>query len=171
MADATLINGLGRYAGGPPSSPLSVITVQKGKRYATHSLSCESCSTRCLPSYRMRLVSMSCDPSYNFTIDGHDMTIIEADGVNTQPLTVDKIEIFAAQRYSFIVRLYVLAAHDIILTFFLAECQPKGRQLLDSCSTQRPVEIGWVRKRHQFCHPALCWRPKHRADDTANAQS
>jgi iron transport multicopper oxidase len=31
------------------------------------------------------------------------MTIIEADGVNTQPLTVDSLQIFAAQRYSLIV--------------------------------------------------------------------
>jgi iron transport multicopper oxidase len=30
------------------------------------------------------------------------MTIIEADGVNTEPLVVDSIQIFAAQRYSFI---------------------------------------------------------------------
>ncbi|PSR82559.1 hypothetical protein PHLCEN_2v5992 [Hermanssonia centrifuga] len=31
-ADSTLINGLGRYVGGP-ASPLAVITVEKGKRY------------------------------------------------------------------------------------------------------------------------------------------
>lgn len=31
------------------------------------------------------------------------MSIIEADGVNTDPLPVDSIQIFAAQRYSFIV--------------------------------------------------------------------
>ncbi|KAG6894835.1 hypothetical protein C0992_004374 [Termitomyces sp. T32_za158] len=45
---------------------------------------------------------MSCDPNYNFSIDGHTMTIIEVDGVNTHPLTVDSISIFARQRYSFI---------------------------------------------------------------------
>ena len=31
------------------------------------------------------------------------MTVIEADTVNTQPLEVDSIQIFAAQRYSFVV--------------------------------------------------------------------
>ena len=46
---------------------------------------------------------MACDPYYNFTIDGHQMTIIEADGENTEPLTVDEIQIFTAQRYSFVV--------------------------------------------------------------------
>lgn len=46
---------------------------------------------------------MSCDPNYTFQIDGHNMTIIEADGVNHDALTVDEIQIFAGQRYSFIV--------------------------------------------------------------------
>jgi iron transport multicopper oxidase len=32
------------------------------------------------------------------------MTIIEVDGVNTQPLVVDQIQIFAGQRYSFILQ-------------------------------------------------------------------
>ncbi|KAJ7444487.1 laccase 1 [Mycena latifolia] len=81
--NSTLINGLGRYAGGP-ASPLAVINVAHGKRY------------------RFRLVSMACDPSWVFSIDGHAMTIIEVDGVNTQPLTVDSIDIFAGQRYSFV---------------------------------------------------------------------
>ncbi|KAF8885086.1 yellow laccase [Gymnopilus junonius] len=79
---STLINGLGRYANG--TSPLAVIKVQQHKRY------------------RFRLVSISCDPNFLFSIDGHTMTIIEADGQNTQPLTVDSLTIFAAQRYSFV---------------------------------------------------------------------
>ena len=59
-------------------------------------------------SYRFRLVSLSCDPFYTFSIDGHNMTIIEADAVNTKPHTVDSLEIFAGQRYSFIVRCCVI---------------------------------------------------------------
>ncbi|CCM02635.1 uncharacterized protein FIBRA_04739 [Fibroporia radiculosa] len=83
--DSVLINGLGRMAG-DTTSPLSVITVTQGLRY------------------RFRLISMSCDPFFNFTIDGHDnFTIIEADGENTVPLSgIDSIQIFASQRYSFI---------------------------------------------------------------------
>ena len=56
-----------------------------------------------LDRYRFRLVSLSCDPNYVFSIDNHTMTVIEADTVNTQPLAVDSIQIFAAQRYSFVV--------------------------------------------------------------------
>ncbi len=46
---------------------------------------------------------MACDPHYKFSIDAHDMTVIEADGVNHRPLVVDSIDIFAGQRYSFVV--------------------------------------------------------------------
>ena len=46
-------------------------------------------------SYRFRLVSISCDPSFMFSIDGHKMTIIEVEGENVQPLLVDSLAIFA----------------------------------------------------------------------------
>ncbi|KAJ7635366.1 laccase [Roridomyces roridus] len=82
-ANSTLINGLGRYEGGP-LTPLAVISVHHGKRY------------------RFRLISMSCDPNFLFNIDGHSFTVIEADGVNTKPYTVDAIQIYAGQRYSFV---------------------------------------------------------------------
>ncbi|KAK0469397.1 laccase 5 [Desarmillaria tabescens] len=84
-AESTLINGLGRYAGGPSSS-LTVINVRRGLRY------------------RFRLISLSCDPNYTFSIDGHTMTIIESDGVSTQPIDVDSLQIFAGQRYSFVLQ-------------------------------------------------------------------
>ncbi|KDR71625.1 hypothetical protein GALMADRAFT_229583 [Galerina marginata CBS 339.88] len=83
VSTATLINGLGRYVNGA-ASPLAVIKVLPNKRY------------------RFRLISLSCDPNFTFSIDGHNLTIIEVDGVNTQPLVVDSIQIFAGQRYSFI---------------------------------------------------------------------
>jgi iron transport multicopper oxidase len=82
-ANSALINGAGRYSGGPATA-LTSITVKQGKRY------------------RFRLVSASCDPNYTFSIDGHNMTIIEVDGISTEPLVVDEIQIFAGQRYSFI---------------------------------------------------------------------
>ncbi|KAJ7785368.1 laccase 3 [Mycena maculata] len=78
-------DGLGRYLSGP-SSTLAVISVNKGVRY------------------RFRLVAMSCAPNYQFSIDGHSLTIIEVDGVNHQALTVDSIQIFAGQRYSFVLQ-------------------------------------------------------------------
>ncbi|KAG1766727.1 laccase 2 precursor [Suillus placidus] len=81
--DAILINGRGRYEGGPPV-PLSVLSVVQGKRY------------------RIRLINMACKPSFVFSIDGHTFTVIEADSENTLPLAVDSIQILAGQRYSLI---------------------------------------------------------------------
>lgn len=82
--DSTVINGLGRYSGGP-SSPLAVINVEEGKRY------------------RFRIVGLSCASWFNFTIDGHNMTIIEADGIETEPMVVDSLPVFPGQRYSVVV--------------------------------------------------------------------
>lgn len=45
--------------------------------------------------YRFRLISISCEPNYIFSIDGHNMTIIEVDGINSRPLLVDSIQIYA----------------------------------------------------------------------------
>jgi hypothetical protein len=57
--------------------------------------------------YRFRLVSISCDANWKFSIDNHIMTIIEVEGTNAQPLNVDQIQIFAGQRYSFVVSIYI----------------------------------------------------------------
>ncbi|KAF7319803.1 Laccase G [Mycena kentingensis (nom. inval.)] len=81
---STLINGLGRFAGGP-TSQLAVVSVTQGKRY------------------RMRLISMACDPTgcSPSTATAY-FTVIEVDSVNVEPLAVDSIQIFAGQRYSFV---------------------------------------------------------------------
>ncbi|CAK5283001.1 unnamed protein product [Mycena citricolor] len=80
-----LINGLGRTADTLSNTTLAVINVTQGLRY------------------RFRLVNIACDSNYVFQIDGHtNLTIIEADGILHEPLSVDSIQIWAAQRYSFI---------------------------------------------------------------------
>ncbi|KAG1765828.1 laccase [Suillus placidus] len=66
-------NGVGRYDGGP-DVPFAVINVQPRKRY------------------RFRLLNMACKPNYIFSIDGHNLTIIEVDGQYVKPLVVDSIQ-------------------------------------------------------------------------------
>ncbi|EIN06931.1 laccase [Punctularia strigosozonata HHB-11173 SS5] len=82
--DTTVINGLGRYAGGP-LVPLSIVNVQHGTRY------------------RFRVLNIACFPFYTFSIDGHKLTVIGADGTSVRPVTVDSIDIHAGQRYSVVV--------------------------------------------------------------------
>lgn len=83
VPDSLLINGVGSYSGGP-DTPYAVINVQSYKRY------------------RFRLLNMACKPNYIFSIDQHKLIVIEADGQYVEPLVVDSIQIYAAQRYSFI---------------------------------------------------------------------
>lgn len=94
--NSTLINGVGRYANGP-AIPLAVVNVGFGLRsvlYLIKYLGSFFNLSRYV-SYRLRLVSISCDPSFIFSIDSHTLTVIEVDGVNVQPLVVDSLEIFA----------------------------------------------------------------------------
>ncbi|KAJ2913647.1 hypothetical protein MD484_g6746, partial [Candolleomyces efflorescens] len=84
VSDATLINGKGRSVNGDKTIPLSIVNVEADKKY------------------RIRLVSLSCDPNYLFSIDNHKLLVIEADGQSTVPFEVDQIQIFAGQRYSFV---------------------------------------------------------------------
>jgi FtsP/CotA-like multicopper oxidase with cupredoxin domain len=48
------------------------------------------------------LMRAASEPNFIFAIDGHSLTIIEADGISTSPLVVDSIQIFPGQRYSFV---------------------------------------------------------------------
>ncbi|KAF9454484.1 multicopper oxidase [Macrolepiota fuliginosa MF-IS2] len=72
--DLTLVNGAVK----------PTITVKPGKRY------------------RFRLINISCDAPYMFSIDDHVLTVIEADGVLYKKYVVTEIPILASQRYSFI---------------------------------------------------------------------
>jgi iron transport multicopper oxidase len=105
LFNSTLINGKGRYVGGP-SVALAIVNVEQGIRLVLHFhlwIKVKP-NTRQHNSYRLRLISISCDPAYTFSIDGHQLTIIEVDGNNVQPLVVDSLEIFAGtqsrSRYS-----------------------------------------------------------------------
>ncbi|PWN26507.1 putative Fer1-iron transport multicopper oxidase [Jaminaea rosea] len=54
-------------------------------------------------TYRLRLINMSALAMFQFWIDGHEMRIIEADGVDTQEFPIDRISLSVAQRYSILV--------------------------------------------------------------------
>ncbi|KAG8701182.1 hypothetical protein FRC08_004237 [Ceratobasidium sp. 394] len=84
VPDTGLINGRGRYKGGP-AAPWSVINVEKGKRY------------------RFRVINNSAIGYFKFEIDEHMLTIIEADGVVHQPYVVKAVNIHPGERYSIVV--------------------------------------------------------------------
>lgn len=140
-----MINGLGRYADGP-AVPLAVVNVVFGLRSVLY-------LTKCLgslfnfsryASYRLRLVSISCDPSFNFSIDSHTLSVIEVDGVNVQPLVVDSLEIFAGASVDYFDFLVVLIdgktgqRYSVVVCIC---CSPFiGRFILTGCSSP-PISL------------------------------
>ena len=80
-SQATLVNGKGQYPN-RPAVDLSIINMVQGAWY------------------QFRVITMSCEPSFTFSSNGHNLTIIEADGENTNLLLVDLLQIYAGQRYS-----------------------------------------------------------------------
>lgn len=106
-SDSTLINGKGRWATNP-TADLTVITVQKGKRY------------------RFRLVDIACDPNFVFSIDNHSFLVIEADSVNHVPTPADAVQIFVAQRYSL-----VLTANQTVGNYWI-RANPGGTGSFDN---------------------------------------
>ncbi|KAF8988433.1 Fet3 protein [Cyathus striatus] len=55
-------------------------------------------------TYRLRVVNTGAFASFAFWIDGHNMTIIEADGTDVQPSPIDTLKVAVAQRYSVLIR-------------------------------------------------------------------
>ncbi|KAF7722838.1 hypothetical protein EC973_002640 [Apophysomyces ossiformis] len=54
-------------------------------------------------TYRLRLINMSGFSTFFFSIDGHDLDIIEVDGIDTERKTVKNLYLTAAQRISVLV--------------------------------------------------------------------
>lgn len=92
VPDSILINGKGRFdctkksqVDCNPNAPYDVFNVYFGK------------------TYKLRIINTGAMGSYNFSIDGHTMDVIEADGQVTERRRVDILRIGVGQRYSVLV--------------------------------------------------------------------
>ncbi|KAI1309734.1 hypothetical protein EDD11_003986 [Mortierella claussenii] len=66
-------------------------------------------------TYRIRVINMSALAMFHFHIDGHEMEIIEIDGIDVERTKVSSFPITAAQRYSVLVTAKADASHNYIL--------------------------------------------------------
>ena len=109
---------------------------------------------------------MSCEPSFNFTIDGHRMTIIEVDGNEVEPVEVDSIFILPGQRYSVVVtanksigNYWVRSLNDQLITTFdggqgMAILRYEGAPDEDPTSDAGPYELSFDEgKLHPLVNP------------------
>ncbi|CAG8596092.1 5991_t:CDS:2, partial [Diversispora eburnea] len=93
IPDAGLISGRGQYNCSAASSDAK----------------CNSTSSQPIykvvkdKKYRLRLINTSAQTYFFFSIDNHQMTLIEADGINIQSQKISKLPIHVGQRYSVII--------------------------------------------------------------------
>ncbi|KAF8907135.1 putative laccase 1d precursor [Mucidula mucida] len=116
----TLINGRGRYNGGPLVD-FAVINVKQGLRY------------------RLRIVSISCRPFFTFSVDSHNLTAIEFDGVEHDPVVAENVDVFAAQRVS-----VILEANQPIDNYWI-RAPPTGGNLANNPNQNPNFALAIVR--------------------------
>ncbi|ORX68466.1 hypothetical protein DL89DRAFT_247415 [Linderina pennispora] len=63
-------------------------------------------------TYRIRLLNIGSTMMFRFGIEGHDLHIIEVDGLATKPRTVSSVEVAVAQRVSVLVTAKPQASHN-----------------------------------------------------------
>ncbi|CAG8572170.1 2310_t:CDS:10 [Diversispora eburnea] len=74
--------------------------------------------------YRLRIINTSAFSSFFFSIDKHEMEVIEADGFYTKRNKIHRLPINVAQRYSVIVTANQPAANYIMRSEFQKKCMP-----------------------------------------------
>ncbi|KAJ3332451.1 hypothetical protein HDU76_000214 [Blyttiomyces sp. JEL0837] len=120
VPESGLINGKGRYncTFAPRTSkcvdnaPLEVVNVVPGKRY------------------RIRLINTSAMSSFTFSIDNHNFTVIESDGVDTVAVNATQLKIMTSQRYSIIVN-----ADQLVDNYWIRADLDTGAPSIDPTTT------------------------------------
>jgi len=124
IPDSGLINGKGRYdcalltdpvqrAACQPNAPRETFTFVPGRRY------------------RLRLINTSAFTAFQFSIDQHSLTVIEADMVNMEPQQVTRLNINVAQRYSVIVQANQAPGNYWMRATMSTDCYPTTAPNLD----------------------------------------
>ncbi|OAE31495.1 hypothetical protein AXG93_1670s1130 [Marchantia polymorpha subsp. ruderalis] len=65
----------------------------------------ESCKLHVMPveagkTYRLRIASVASLGSFNFILEGHNFTVVEADGHYVEPVTMSDIDVYSGESYS-----------------------------------------------------------------------
>ncbi|KAK6164046.1 hypothetical protein DH2020_000910 [Rehmannia glutinosa] len=94
-----LINGRGQFncslAAHVSNSSASPCKLRGNEQYAPHILRVHPNKT-----YRLRIASTTALASLNLAIGNHKMLVVEADGNNLQPFSVDNMDIYSGESYS-----------------------------------------------------------------------
>eukprot|EP01018_Ginkgo_biloba_P037911 Gb_05999 [translate_table: standard] len=73
---------------------------------------CNATNTQCGPfvlpvkpgkTYRLRIASVASLSALNFLIQGHNMTVVEADGHYVEPVTLENLDVYSGESYSVLI--------------------------------------------------------------------
>ncbi|OZJ03677.1 hypothetical protein BZG36_03532 [Bifiguratus adelaidae] len=92
VPDNGLINGLNVF---DCSGATNTSVPCTGGSYATFNVTANK-------KYRLRLINTGAFADFDFSIDNHTLTVVEADGIAMEPVNVTRIPLAVAQRYSII---------------------------------------------------------------------
>lgn len=103
IPDSGLIQGMNSF----DCSRLNLDDNDKGSRYWLPHYECGNSSEAIIPvtenkKYRLRVINAAGFSEFDFSVDQHVLTVMEADGTNTEPLTTEVVRIANGQRYSVI---------------------------------------------------------------------
>lgn len=80
--------------------PYAVVNVVQGKRYRyAHSIGLAIYSNITHVGLRLRIFAISCRPFFTFSIDNHNITFMEADGIEHDPVTVQNVDVYAGESF------------------------------------------------------------------------
>ncbi|KAL1664491.1 multicopper oxidase-domain-containing protein [Schizophyllum commune] len=105
VPDASVINGVGQFSSCwsvPEEDRPSCEAKAANPDYFTYDLEPNR-------TYRLRLINAGSHASIWFSVDGHALTVIEADGTPVVPQVVSSLQIHVAQRYSVLLTTNVTA--------------------------------------------------------------
>lgn len=137
-------------------------------------------------TYRFRIASVTSLSALNFEIEGHEMTVVEADGQYVKPFVVKNLNIYSGETYSVLIkadqdpnRNYWLASNVVsrepgtpagtaVLSYYGGRSSPRR-----SPPTAPPAGPAWNDTAYRFrqsvatvAHPAHVEPPPPRADRT-----
>ncbi|XP_057812947.2 L-ascorbate oxidase [Cryptomeria japonica] len=93
--------------------PQSLLIEGRGQyNCSATSKSCNATNTQCSPyilpvqpgnTYRLRIASVASLSALNFVIQGHKMTVVEADGHYVEPFEADNLDVYSGEAYSVLI--------------------------------------------------------------------
>lgn len=140
--DSVTINGKGHGLDPPPiyfpDEPSATIPAPTPK---SKHIGLDVTAVKPKMRYRFRFISSISDGTFTCKILGHNFTVIEMDGVYTEPVETERLVISPGQRYSILITMDQGANNSFLVCKHLEISGPTGLSLVDYASTPSKKKV------------------------------